>query len=644
MNRTIKAVIAVILIAIICFCAISISQDLLGNLKLDVTNKKLYSLSEGSKEILNRLNQPIEIKLYYTKTAAMKAPDQIRVLNNYYEYIKSLLKEYQTQSNGMVKLEIIDPRPFSDDEIDAIRYGLTRIPISEQESFIFGLVVKTQFGTTKNIPFFNLERQNFVEYDISSLIDTATRRQKKNIGVISSLPVMGDSLSPYMARMMQMQNRQPQGPWIIVQQLREKYEVKKIETDTAKIEGIDILLVIHPKDLPEKTLFAIDQFVVNGGSTIVCVDPYCYSDQPQNQMQMMQTGYKSSSNLEPLMKKWGLKMLALTIAGDRNLARDARMTQKVIGFMDLNKKDCFNKDNVITSELNIVTVLFAGALETIDVPKNNDITLQRDPLICTTDRGNTITVDNPFELMMLNPAELMNKFFEGTKPVRMGYLVTGKFESAYPDGIEIKDESDPNSEPTKLTGLAQAQQECAVAVLSDVDFITDSFAYDETFFGIITVNDNAALLINTVEQLTGSADLISIRSRGNYSRSFEVVDEIEAQAARSTAQKEQQINADITRFRQELNQILATAKEGQEEIISSSILEKKRELESKIIEKQKELFEVKRQARQGIESLESKLRNFNTLPGPTLILLIAIILGIYRATKKRHYVSHSSDA
>ena len=211
----------------------------------------------------------------------MKAPDQIRYFNNYYEFVKALLQEYVAVSKGMVQLEVIDPRPFSQEEEQAMRYGLQRFPITQEENFFFGLVMQTQFGVEKTIPFFSPDRHNFVEYDISYLIDTAITKQKKKIGIMSSLPVMGQDVSDYMARMMQMQGQQPEPPWTIVEQLKNKYEVKTVSTDVNDINDVDILLVVHPKNLPEKTQFAIDQFVLKGGRTVVCVDPFCWMDRPQ---------------------------------------------------------------------------------------------------------------------------------------------------------------------------------------------------------------------------------------------------------------------------------------------------------------------------------------------------------------------------
>ncbi len=648
MKKTLRTIVGVILIGIIVFSAVSISQDLFKNTRFDFTEQKLYSLSNGTKAILAKLNQPIKMKLYYTRTAAMEGPDQIRFFNNYASFVESLLNEYVTASKGMIQLEVIDPRPFTDEEADAMRYGLRRIPMSQDESFIFGLVVQTQFGIIKTIPLFSPDRQNFVEYDISYLIDTAMRRQKKNIGVMSPLPVISDDVSEYMARMMAMQGRRPPSSWTIIEQLRTKYNLKAIEPQTDKIEDVDILLVIHPKDFDEKTLFAIDQFVLNGGCLIVFIDPYCLADQPRQQRGMMQVDQYSSSNLDVLMKNWGLEMPDMTFAGDRKMALLAAPNQKpekIIAFLGLTRADgCFNKDNVISAELNEVRVIFAGVLQQTDLPKDDNVHIERTPLMSTTSRGNTWTVDNPYELTVLNPSRLMEKFFDGAEPVHMAYLLSGRFVSTFPDGIEIKNESDPNAGPNLVTGLTVAKEDSQIVIFSDVDFITDQMAYNETFFGKIPFGDNANIVLNAIDSLGGSADLIAVRSRGEITRNFEVVDQIEAEAEKSVQQQENAINAEIAAYRQELEKILSSAQQGQEEVIGSSILQKRAELEVKIRQAEKRLREVRRNAYQGIEKLGDRLRNLNTLPGPVLILMLAVILGIYRSTKKKHYVSHKSDA
>lgn len=655
MNRTIRAVIGVIFILVIAFSTVSICQNVGKRVKLDVTAQKLYTLSDGTKAILAKLDQPVKLKLYYAKTASMKAPDNIKYFNNYYEFVKALLEEYAAVSNGNVRLELIDPRPFSDEEVEALRYGLKRFPITEEENFFFGLVVQTQFGVEKTIPFFSPDRQNFIEYDISHLVDTAITRQKKKIGVLSSLPVMGDDVTGYMAQMMRMQGQQPRGPWTIIEHLRQQYDVTTVPADTNDINDIDTLLVIHPKKLPEKTLFAIDQFILKGGRTIICIDPHCFADQPaRTQLQMMQTDHKQSSNLPGLLAAWQLRMPENTFAGDRGMAVPASIAQnqrpeKIIGYLKLTPPENFNRDNVATAELNRVTVFFAGALkETAEPNQDDDTGIRRTPLLTTTKKGGTFSTSSPFELRFPDPAALMRKFIDGTKPVTMAYLITGKLPSSFPDGIDIEIAAeDPNdTEPVKkhITGLTQAQQDCAVIVFSDVDFITDMMAYQNTIFGKIVVGDNSSLLLNAIDELSGSADLISIRSRGGFRRPFVLVNRIEAKAEAETAEEVEKINAEIQGFESELRKLLSTTKTEQRQIVGSTIVRKTRDLELKKRRAQQRLREVKMKRRQSIEHLGNRLRSFNMLLAPAVILIIAILLGVRRTAMKRHYISHASDA
>jgi ABC-type uncharacterized transport system involved in gliding motility auxiliary subunit len=650
MNRTIRSIIGVILILVIVFSAISICQNIGRLLKLDVTEQKLYTLSGGTRAILAKLNQPIKAKLYYAKTAALKGPDQIKYFNNYYEFVKALLQEYAAEAKGMIDLQIIDPRPFSDDEVQALRYGLRRFSITEEENFFFGLVVQTEFGVEKSIPFFSPDRQSFVEYDISYLIDTAITREKTKIGIMSSLPVMGEDMTGYMAQMMRMQGQRPKPAWTFVDQLRQQYEVTSVPTDVNEVKDVDILLVIHPKDFADETLFAIDQFVLKGGRTIVCVDPHCFTDEQERRELQMGAPSKPGSDLNRLLRTWGLEMPASTFAGDRGLALSSSMTsnqrpEKVIGFLNLTSPECFSADNVITAELNQVRFLFSGVLREMADPNEEGAgQIERRPLITTTSKGNSWSISSPFELAALDPARLMDKFIDGTEPVAMGYLVTGKFKSSFPKGIEIEvevtdqqspeepeessDEAKTRKEKKRITGLTKSAEDCVVVVFADVDFISDMLAYRNFFFGKVVSGDNSALMLNTIDDLRGSSDLISVRSRGNFRRSFIRVDEIEKQAEAETAEEEARINAEITGFQNELRSIASSAKEGEEEVIGSSILQKKQDLELKIHQAKRRLRQVKMKRRERIEHLGNVLRNFNMLMAPAVILFIAILLGI----------------
>jgi len=662
MSRTVRAIIGVILVGVIMFCAISICQNIGATVRFDITDQRLYTLSDGTRAILGKLNQAVKLRLYYTKTAARKAPDQIRYYNNYYYFVEALLEEYARASRGMVSLEVIDPRPFSGEEEEALRYGLRRFPITEEENFFFGLVLQTEFGVVKNIPFFSPERQNFVEYDISHLIDTAMTREKKRIGILSSLPVMGEDVSGYMAYLRQVQGQPPRPAWTIVRQLQQQYAVSKVETDIEEIKDVDILLVIHPTDLSEKTLFAIDQFVLKGGRAIICVDPRCLAEMPRDPMGRERTS--ASSDLNRLLETWGVEMLRDTFAGDRSLAIPASVelggrAEQIIGFLSL-PRECVNTDNVVTANLNEVRLLFPGVLRktTGAEAQEGDVQNEIIPLLQTTSRGNTWTAQ-PWDWVRINPERLMSYFTDGFEPVVMGYLIKGRFKSSFPDGVEVADESGEEKDESKgsdetgegekatklLKGLAEASTDCAVIVFADVDFISDMVAYRETVFRMkVAVSNNSDLLLNAIGDLGGSGDLIGLRSRGNFRRPFVVVEEIRRTAERETAEETAKINAEIAGFEGELQKILSSAKRGEENIIAASIVKKQRELEVKKRMAQRELREVQLKRREKIIQLGAMLQNLNMWSAPAAILVIAIVLSIRRAALRRRYVSHASDA
>lgn len=655
MNRTLRAILGIFFIGVIAVGLISITQNLGKQARVDITERKLYTLSEGTKNILADLQQPITLKLFYTKTAAMKATDQIRFFNNYFTYVKALLEEYKAQAKGNVILEVIDPRPYSEDELAAIRYGLQRFNITEDESFFFGLVVQTQFGVTKTIDFFTPDRQQFVEYDISYLIDTSITRQKTRLGVLSSLPVMGDS--EYMLRMMQMQGQQGKRKWGIISHLEKQYEVSSVPIDASEIVDIDLLLVMHPKELSEQTLFAIDQFVLNGGRAVVCIDPHCIADTPDMQQRMSGVPHSSSSNMPQLLNAWGLDMPAVTFAGDRSLAvigaaNPNQRPEKILPFLklipDLNT---FNPDHPITANLGEVTKVFPGVLNTLE-EDDEQSGLDYVPLLMTTDKGNSWTVQNEYELMSPNYGVFMRRFRDGSESVVMGYLLTGRFKSAFPDGIEVTDESNPEeaeedaeTKMKTLTGLTESSEPGAVAIFADVDFLGDMVAYQRTFFGLATVGDNSTLLLNTLENMSGSERLISIRSRGSYERPFTVVKQIEQDAEEETLEETRAIEAKIKDFEQQLNEKLQSLQDDNKgQLINQTILDEKKRIELELRNEEKHLRDIKMQKRERVERLKEQMRFYCTIPGPIFVLLIAVGLGIYRSVKRKRYISHASDA
>lgn len=658
MNRTIRLIVVVLLILVIAVSAVQIVQRLFRIWRIDVTQEKLYTLSEGTKNILQALQQPLTLRLYYTKTATLSAPDQIRFFNAYYEYVRALLEEYVRYSNGKIKLEIIDPRPYSQEELAAIRYGLKRFSITEEESFFFGLVAQTELGVTKMIPFFTPERENFIEYDITYLIDTAVNPPKTRVGILSSLPVIGDDVSGYMAAMMRMQGQRPRGPWGLVRQLRELYaEVRSIPTDTEEIRDVDLLLVIHPKDLSAKTRYAIDQYILKGGRAVIALDPFSVVDRPDPAMMQYGMEHKAASSLDDLLAAWGLEMPANTFAGDRMLAGVGSPSPnerpiKIIPYQKLTGAyGCFNKDVPMTASLNEVTFWFPGVLKKKTDSSNLPADLELVPLMMTTKQGNSWTISHPFELRSPDYADILRKFRDGSEEQVLAYRVTGTLRSAFPDGPpkedkkeENKDAESTSEEPKPVSEhLSESHQPTAVVVVADVDFLSDVLAYQETIFGLAVMGNNAAFVLNALEELSGSTDLIRLRSRGGYKRPFTRVDQIERAAEEKTAEEEARIMAEIKGFETQLNEKLQALESKEREMINKTILEEKKEIELKLHQAEMRLRDVKMKKVADKEALKNRIRNFCTLPGPLAVLAAAVILAVYRAVKRRYSIQHMRE-
>ena len=607
---------------------IYIGSTLFKKARVDITEEGLYTLSKGTKSILSKLDAPIKLKLYYSKTAANKGTEGLRAFNNHYLYVQELLRQYASNSRNNITLEVIDPRPDTPEEEDAMAYGLKKFNLTETERYFFGLVAENESGTEKIIEFFDPNLKDKLEYDLTKLIYTVLNPQKKNIGILSSMEVMNNELSPQMMQIMRMQGKPIEDSWMVTRMLSEFYNVKKIEKDVKSISGIDSLVVIHPRGFSEETLFAIDQYVMKGGKLLVFTDPNAVSDRSAG----MYGGVSNSpdAGFKKLMDKWGIELKENTYAGDKYLSGVGRFNPNIppgrlLALLNCNEQ-CTNeyKDN-ITSGINNSTFVFPGVLN-----KKTVQGVEHTPIMSTTAKGNSYTAMG-YELN--NPQALWNKFSEGSKPVVIAYKATGRFKSAFPDGIKLKEDKDKKKKDKKeevSEVVKESTKENAVIVFSDVDFINDQFAFKKSFLGIAVANDNSTLFLNSVEALTGDVDLMSVRSKGRINRSFDVINQIEFEAEKRTADKVKEINASIARFQSELNQLGAKANEGNIALLQNEGIKKKKELAKKIAVLKKELRAVKREGREKVEGIGKFFQYVNTLFVPFII----IVFGVYYNRKR----------
>lgn len=649
MRSILRTTLAVVCLLLITICVVLILQKIVGRAGFDLTEHRIYTLSQGTRNILGKLDQTVNLKFYYSRTAARKGPEQIRFFNNYYLYVRDLLEEYVTLAGGKLKLEVIDPRRYSVEEEEAIQHSIRSFPLSEDEVFFFGLVAQTELGKRKVIEFFEPGRQEFVEYDLSKLISNVVHRDKKKIGVLSSIDVMG-SISPYMAQMMQMQGRQLPKRWTIFAHLADKYELASVPKATDKIEDdIDFLMVVHPKELSEKTLFAVDQYVMKGGKLLVFVDPHCLSDRPPQRPgnQFAGMNYKAASDLNSLLSGWGVEMAPDLITVDRTLAIKTGMgdrVQALLTFIDLNEQ-CVNPDEVITAKLHTIRLLFAGALKKTDVEG-----VKVTPLLETSKYGNTWQPAGPFELRMPDPERIRRAATDGTEPVMLGCIITGAFKTNFPDGIEVEaaagEEEEKKSEAENETEakpeieiIKQAPPETTVLVFADVDMISDLVAYQNSFFGASQVGDNASVVFNAMDFLSGTEDLIAIRSRGRFQRPFIKVDQIEAEVEKASADEVAVINAKIREYENNLRKLGEVADEQNINIVGRKLLEEREKIQAEIRRYRKELRRLSAGRREKIEHLKASLQTHNMVWAPAAVLLIAIILATIRTIRAKRYAA-----
>ncbi|MGD1001822.1 MAG: GldG family protein [Candidatus Brocadiia bacterium] len=652
MSKTIRTALAVICVLVIALCLILVLQKTVRGVRVDLTQEKIYTLSPGTRHILGQLNQPLTLKLYYSRTAAMKGPDAIRFFNSYYLYVRDLLEEYVKLSGGKLKLEVLDPRQYSDAEEEALQAGVKRFALSEDDVFFFGLVAQTAFGKVKVIPFFEPERQDFVEYDISKLISTAVLRDKKKVGVLSSLELAGPEMSPYLMQMMRMQGREMPKPWTIITELRETYDIETVPADADAIPaGLDFLMVVHPKDLPKKTLFAIDQFVMKGGRLMVFVDPFCVADQPRTQEPSEMSEPKRSSDLNALLRGWGVEMAPGEIAVDRLLAIKASLgpnepPSPLLPYM-LLQDDCFNRKEVITAPLHDVRVLFAGVLKEVETAG-----VKVTPLLTTTSTGNAWKPAGPWELTSPNPEAIRRAVTDGTKPLMLACRITGKFRTNFPNGLPVEEKKEPappNGKPTEepkpktVEAVKEAPGEGVILVFADVDMISDMVAYREAFFGAEQQGDNAPLVSNALDFLAGSSDLIAIRSRGGFNRPFTVVDRIDREAEAATGDQVNALNERIKAYQDQLAKLGASATEGNEKLIAGEAVAQRKKVEEDIRQAQKELRRLNAGKRSRIEALGVKIETHNLVWAPAAVLLIAIVLAVVRFVRARRYIARRAS-
>lgn len=603
------------LLALLTLSLLLLSSYLFRGLAFDLTENRLYTLSDGTLKIIQSLDKPITVKLYHSETAARELP-QFRV---YSQRVRELLASIVEESKGKIVFQEIDPEPFSDAEDAAAANGLQSIPLGNSgASFYFGLVGTNSVDKTVLMPFIDPSKEAFLEYDLAKLLSTLGHDQQPVLAVLSSL-LTGPSVNAMTG--------QPSLGWAVDRKLSERYEIRRLQPDTGSIAGdVDVLMLVHPKNIPEPTLYAIDQFVLRGGHLLVFVDPHAESDSA-NAFMPDGTATTSASDLAPLFKAWGLEYDPRKVVLDSQSALQVgeanQLPQYHLEVLGLSK-DYLNNNDVVSADLEKLNFSSAGA---INASEQSPLELE----VLVQSSTNSQLVDSQIVKAAENtPNSLRNNFKASGEAFVLAARFSGNLKSAFV----------AKSGPKQIMSSKKPAQ---IIIVTDTDLLADRmWAIEQNILGesvFDEIANNGDFAINLVDNLAGDSNLISLRTRSVSSRPFERIEKIQRNAQLRYHDKESQLQADLTALNQALFQIQGSGPEAAASLSSAQ--------KADIVKYQKQkasirsqLRQVQRQLNTDIENLVGRLKLINILLVPGLAVLFALVLGLRRKLRRRTF-SHS---
>lgn len=611
---------------------------MLGNIhfRKDLTEEKSFTLSEGTKAVLKKLDAPVTLKYFFTRSSA-EVPIPLKT---FAQQVEDLLQEYRLAANGKIIVEIYDPKPDSDAEEWAERYGLGGQNPGMIEPAIYCGLVAVKGGDSETIPFIDPRSEELLEYNITRMIARVADPKKPVIGVMSSLPVMGVRSFPYAMPGQPRPKNQP--PWIIFQDLGKDYDVRSLPAGAEQIEpDVSVMIVIHPKNLSDKTLFALDQFVLRGGRLMVFVDPLCMceamnADAPPDRS-------KPFSDLNKLTDAWGIKYEADKVVADLEAATSVRRNDNSVDnspiFLSLRQENIDGKD-IITAALESLILPGAGAFSGTGAEG-----LSLTPLLVSSTQSQLIDAMTA----QFGSEAIRRDFQAGLKRMNIAVRLQGRFKTAFPEGApkaapdndEAKDNGQKPEEAKKTDppALKASEKPTTIILVADADLLYDAFTVQEmNVFGTRAhqpMNDNINFFANTVDNLAGSADLAKIRSRGRFDRPFDRVIALQRQAQEKWLVKERALQKQLETTRERLENLQSQKDKNQKYILSPEQEEEINRFRQEQIKTQRELKQVRKNLREGIEQLGVKVKVINILLVPVLVAGAGLVFAWYRRSKTK---------
>ena len=589
------------------------------NVRADLTDGDVYTLSPGTREILSKLEAPVTLRFYYTQ-GGNSVPVAVKT---FARRVEDLLREYKSASNGKIVIEKFDPQPDSDAEESAQLDNVEGQQTNTGEKFYLGLTVSF-LDQKASIPVLAPDRERLLEYDITRAISQVAAAKKPVVGVMSALPVLGRPLNP-------MAKQQPTEPWVFANELKRSFDVRKVELDVTSIpDDIKVLLVIHPRNIPEATEYAIDQFVLKGGKVIAFVDPYAYFDQQPDMQNPFGGNQAGQSTLYNLLKGWGLDMNLNKVMADLTFA-SGEGPRLLPTLLSLNN-EALNQEDVVTSQVGTLLIPFGGSFSGKPVDG-----LTQTVLAHTS--KNAMPVDLIIATLSGEPST--RGFQPSGKEEPLAIRLSGKFRTAFPNGAPepprgTRLADDAKAAPVPAKHLREAAADNSVILVADVDLLTDGAAVEvQEIFGqklVVPRNGNLAFAQGFVEQLAGDQALISLRSRASFSRPLTVIRQMEAEAQQAYLGKIKQLEDSLQQTQEKLQALQKGQGGAQGQIMSPEQQTEIENFRKKAVETRQELKELRKDLRTDTENLMFWTKLLNIALVPVLVALLGLGLAI---TKRR---------
>ncbi|MFN2644222.1 MAG: GldG family protein [Burkholderiales bacterium] len=579
--------------------------------RADLTDGKLYTLSDGTKKLLRNLQAPVKVKLYVSQGESVPVP-----LRSFAQRVEDLVREFKSVAGSNLVIERYNPRPDSEEEDAAQLDGIESQQLVSGEQFYLGATV-SQLDRKQTLAAINPQRERLLEYDLVRAIARVGTNERPKIGLMAGLPVMGEKFNPF--------TRQSSDPWVLAGELKREFDVKEVPISAKEIDkDVNVLLLIHPRDMAPEQEYALDQFVLRGGKLIAFVDPYAYFDQAPQMPGV--PPMPSSSSLPLLFKAWGVeydpnKVISDVVFGSGG---GARYTPTVLSL----NRTAFSRDDVVTASIETLLYAFGGAFQV--KPAEG---LKVSELVHSS--PNSMLVDNAEATKSGDQAT--RSFKPGGKPLPLAVRLTGKFKTAFPEGLK----GDKDKPVAGTPALRESTNENSVILVADVDMLADGAAVDiQEMFGrkiVVPSNGNLAFALGMVEQFAAGEDLISLRSRASAFRPLTVVRELEADAQKQYFGKIQALEDELQKTNAKLQELQkaqgSAAKGGQ--IVSAEQQAELERFRKRVAETRLELKEVRKNLRQDAEALTFWTKIVNIALMPVLVALFGLGIALIRRRRTR---------